>query len=137
MHVCLLSLHLVFSSFMFHPSLLFLYIHFDITFQSTTLPRRTRATPNLHREVWLPGKSDANTELGHVRSLELQKEEHEVKVQSAHMQLMRLPPRHSGHELGWPRWLTRAHSKARCRERSKGPLGFSYQGRKHRWDSGR
>ena len=61
-------LHLALSLLMFHPSLLFLYIHFDITFTSTrscrTFPskkRRTRATPHLHREAntgaWHTGPS--------------------------------------------------------------------------------
>ena len=35
---CVVSLHLAFSLLMFHPSLLLLYILFDITFQSTILP---------------------------------------------------------------------------------------------------
>ena len=52
--VCRMSvfvLYLAFSLLMFHPSLLFLYTHLDITFLSTS---RTRTTPHMHREVWLP-----------------------------------------------------------------------------------
>ena len=36
-HMSVFVLYFAFSSLMFHPSLLFLYIHFDITFQSTIL----------------------------------------------------------------------------------------------------
>ena len=37
-YMCVISLHLVFFLIMFLPSLLFLYIHFVIIFQSTVLP---------------------------------------------------------------------------------------------------
>ena len=36
--MCVISLHLAFSTLMFHQSLLFLPAHFDITFSSTILP---------------------------------------------------------------------------------------------------
>ena len=58
-------LHLAFSLPMFHPSLLFLYTHFDITFQSTILPYlpvlKAEDTRNCIAMFGYLAKSDANT----------------------------------------------------------------------------